>query len=129
LFKFVQCDDLQTSLHNCQPLDRHVAREEELDANGGVSRYGVAGTEPAENQFEALRRQIIADLFMNFPLDTVEEALIAFPTTPKKTDLSWILNVRNVVAQLQEKATIGVEKYCRGAFFHFWVQRSVTSLQ
>ena len=79
--------------------------------------------------FEALRRQIIADLFMNFPHDTVEEALIAFPTTPKKTDLSWILNVRNVVAQLQEKATIGVEKDCRGAFFHFWVQRSVTSLQ
>src|SRR5262249_24848061 len=108
MFKFVYRDDLQTSLRDRQSFDGHIACNEELGMK-------VAGLEPAKNQSEPFRRQIIADLFLNFPHNTVEKALIAFASTPKKTDLSWISNVRNVVAQLQEKAAIRVEEYCLGA--------------
>ena len=115
MLKFVYCNDLQTSLRDCQGFGRHIARNEKF----GMS---VAGIDRAKNEFEPLRREIITDLFLNFPHNTVEKALIAFASTPKKTDLSWISNVRNVVAQLEKKAAIRVEEYCLGASSQF--QRS-----
>jgi hypothetical protein len=109
MINFVHRDDFQASLGDREMLNWHRAREKDFAAKM-ISRECIVRAVPSTDALEARRGQVVADLFVNFPHNTVEEALATLATPSKKADLSWISNVRHVIPQLQEQMPVCVKQ-------------------
>jgi len=87
--KLVHGNDFQAAFRNYQPVNRHVACDENF-AMTRAAGCGMIGTEVAHDQLKSLRRQIQTNLFVNFTDNSLQEALVAFAATAEKADLPRI---------------------------------------
>lgn len=77
-----------TTISLPSPMTRLPIGEENFAMRVGV-RKCVMRAEIARNQLKALRRQIIAVLFMHLANHAFQKALGSFAASPEQADLSW----------------------------------------
>ena len=70
----------------------------------------MIGTEVVPDELKSLRWQVEANRFMNFTHNTIQETFVAFAAAAEEADLPRIRNVREIIAQLQEKSPIAADK-------------------
>src|SRR5258706_4921873 len=93
-------------------LNWNRAREKDF-ATKIMSRERIVRAVPSANALEARRCQVVANFFVNFPHNTVEETLVTLTAPTKKANLSWVPNVRKVIPQLQEQMSVRVKQDSR----------------
>src|SRR5689334_13994889 len=77
IVELLQRNGLQAAFRDRKAIDGYVPCEKNLAVEIRIGNRMV-GAEIAGNQLEALRRQIIADLFMHFANNALQKTLVAF---------------------------------------------------
>ena len=87
--KLVHGNDFQAAFRNYQPVNRHVACDENF-AMTRAAGCGMIGTEVVPDELKSLRWQVEANRFMNFTHNTIQETFVAFAAAAEETDLPRI---------------------------------------
>ena len=117
-FKLVHENDFKAAFGYVEFVDRNASHDEEFCTHGTAGHLAI-GTNPTYEGLEPFWRQIVAEFFMNFPDDALQEGFASLSMTPKQPNLAGVENVRNVVAQLQEQATGWIKDDCGCNFSDF----------
>ena len=114
MLKFVEGNDFQAAFGNCQTIDWNGASKKNLIVESAVLQPMIL-CNISPNEFKSFGGEIEANLFMDFAHNALQKALVTFATAAEKVEFSGIRNMREIVTQLKEQATVGANENCRGA--------------